>query len=1114
MADRTRSYNIYDRKKLPRNKYGLLEDGNYSSSSVFGSGGVSGGGIDSYKDIPVGDLMATLEDFIGATATEDGYHGMVPAPLAGMNQYFLQGSGNWIDIPAYRWFTEWPESAGLEKRGLSLNGDLNVTDTIYTKNLEVTGAAHFFELVIDKIKANGGQLIVSPSMFQVDYVGGSVEYSIFDADGPLYQLISSRADVYNILKANDVSTVRCRRLYQRNDDGEKSIENECQIGDMMRCKSFNIKAGHYRNVANTDYWSFVCNTGEETYTDEDGNTYSAFFIDLAYTLRKSDGHNYPLGTKLFLDARAPEYPDGFVEITDAIELKRTNQDVLDGTRDVENEFFENSEWTDIQEYVIKIRGLDDQMEDITGMYSTNKLYDNDLYISKAKTSLDTALYGEGDVDDDVNPTGRRQMSALDWSSMITTGLPADNVSSLDSGVEEYQNRYISDAALGVYEPASANLSVRKTIRGKITLSENTVLEKPFVVAEDVYEDGYVGDSEHLIYSQGETLDGGTTLDANVPLIDLDNADEYFNHDIDTGTTTEITGDKKDIIENFDPNTPSGNESNPDKQMDVDYNILTEWEFGYTGYYPAFRIKQGDSLVCLGHLYDSTRQNAIVLSSTNPIDPELLAPAMAQYSGIDRFGINISDYRITAIAANGNEFMGSFFINYNNTYVEVNDRIQMFINDVTTGLESCGIHLNGENSTITMVGSIDLRQHSQTSYDTLSLYDNLNVKRVEMLPFPIPKRSSSTSQIDTGKLSIPYANARTTVPKEYVDKHKYWNPLESVWYSQREYTLKNYTINYTVNVDLGELKMNWKLDLRELNLYLNLTSLFNGSITVNDFGIGEQEIVSLTYTLKRNGMNVNGYTNRDMTYAPPGGLNSGKINIYVNQVVDDFDVPFTGTYSLEIKLAFKVYSYYKSTNDYSNYYYVINSSFGGNILYDLTKIQQDIDDSAGYKMTIGTDGLVFQNNNSKYFYAGSDGIEMRWDVKEPSPSTVGSSASIRMDDDHGLSIRPAIYTTNSAATIPAKYSVVNCIANGSYTITLPSAEEYGSGRIITILGFGDALGGAKLTVKTASDSSYIQVYLLGTYFSATELTFCNSDKGPFMSVQLMAIGNNWYGISAM
>lgn len=1102
MSRAEREYNSYARPKASRNKWGLIESSILENNNSVFSTGTAGGAAGDQMYVPE-DVINDLDDFTGATATEDGQRGIVPQPKAGDNLKFLQGSGGWVDIPAYRWFTEWPESEGLEKRGLQLNGDLNVTDTITCKNLEAE-SAHFWTLIIDEVKANGGQLLVSPSMFHIDHVGGTVQYSIFDADGPLFQLITNRADVYNILRANDVEYIRCRRLYQRNDDGERAIENECQIGDMMRCRSFNIKAGTYRNVSNTDYWSFVVNTGEEPFTDEDGNTYDAFYIDLAFTLRKSDGHNYPLGTILYLDGRAPKYPDGYEEILDTLELKRTNQDILDGTRDVDPEYFENSEWTDIQEYIIKIRGLDDEVENITGRYANNKLYDNEKYVSDAKESLDTALYGAT-----RSAQNTRSLSSPKLAQMILTGTIDDDNSSLDSGVEDYSNDSLVRAITGPRE-ANSSVSVARRATSRIALPKDTVTEKEFIVAEDVYEDGYVGNPSRIIYTKGDVIEPGTELVHDLPVIDVLPEQEITIIDKELNIERPATEEEEKQMDNPPENTPSGITTEPEPE--VDYNILTEWQFGYTSYYPQFRIRKNDSLACLGHLYDPTRQNAIVLSSTNPIDPELLAPAMAQYAGIDRFGTSISKYRLTAIAANGNEFIGSFFVNYKNTYMEINDRIQMFITDVTTGLESVGIHLDGQNSTISMIGTIDLKQHSQDSYDTLNLYDNLGVKRLEITPFPIPEKNSSESFIHQDKIYGTAITDKKTIQQSYIT-FKTYKPgvsgidifnLFNAWIYQ--YILENYKLTLTTTIDLGRMSQGWILDLRELNLNLKMTPYFNGSTVVTDFGISKQSITGIRYTFKRDGVSIPSKTDIPLTgYNIPGGMNTGDIKVYQNIVFNDYKIPNSGNYTLEVTMDFKPYLYYECKTKYNNYYFILNTSFSGNVSTMTTRVTKSQDDTDAYKMTIGTNGMVFSNNNSKYFYAAKDGIEMRWGDDT-------FDAGITLDDDHGLKITKGILPVSSATELGIKHDIIECKAPSGlsgYTITLPDPQQYGQGRTITILGF------TGLTVQTKSGAGKIIIYapILG-YLEATSFTFGQDGKEPFVSVQLMAVGTNWAGLSCM
>ena len=1094
-------YRPYDRPKLPRNKYGYVNESSFVGISNSASYGSSDGAAQ------IGVEMEMLDNFVGATRTEDGLRGVVPAPLAGQNEWFLQGSGGWVDIPAYRWFKEWPLSDGLEKTGLELDGDLNVTGTITTMNLEVQGAAHFWSLIIDEVKANGGQLLVSPSMFHVDYVGKIVQYSIFDASSPLFQVISNRQDIYQILQYNNVEYVRCRRLYQKCDDGERRIENECQIGDMMRCRSFNIKAGEYRNVSNTDYWSFVVNTGEEPFTDEDGNTFDAFFIDLAFTLRKKDGHNYPLGTVLYNDGTPPEYPKDYSEITDALELKKVSQEVWDGTRDVEAEYYENEEWTDIQEHVIKIRGLDDQINEITGRSSSNNLYDNNRYVSTAKESLDYALYG---IQTSANPNGR-SMSISSVTNAILTGDGSDSpkrdndyteldLATSESLVEDILGGF-SQTAQSRRVPATfaepTGLILNDATESIITLDQDTVIDKEVVVTEDVVVfDPDLG-KDVVVYHEGEVLEPGTTITDVVEVYEREANDQVFK-EIDDDIIL-ITGNEKEQIDNTTDNTQSGMTRDPDQNFEEDQQI-TYWKFGYTGYYPDFRIKKGDSLACLGHLYDETRQNAIVLSSTNPIDPELLAPAMAQYSHINVFGVSISKFRQTAIAANGNEFIGTFLVNYKNTYLDVNERINLFINDLSTGLEAVGIHLDGEKSTITMKGSIDLRQHSQDSYDTLNLYDNLDVKRVEIKPFKVPERNSSESQINTNKLIFTTASNQKTAPSSYIkaDSYKDWHTI--ITYSKYyTYTLENYVVNVTTSVNLGRLNYGYILDLRDLNLTLKLLTYLNGNLYTSDHGYDQQRITTVTYTLKKDGTPVSGKSSVAIQYSV-GGINTENITLFANSLFNNYSIPSTGAYSLDVNIAVKVYAYYSSKKQYNNYYYTVKSTLSGDIVADVTMVQTGVAHPGDiYKMTIGTNGMQFLNDNSRYFYAATDGMEMRWD-----------DSSISFDSTRGLYIRHGVRTITNTTALDCTSDVILCTNTGySYTVTLPKTTDYGQGREITILGFANV--NSALTMKTASGNT-IEIAILGSTYSVTSLDFKLQEGYPILAVKMIAIGNTWRVIS--
>lgn len=120
----------------------------------------------------------------------------------------------------------------IEVKGQSKLNDVssnNITnsDTIKTKNLEVTGSAHFFKLIIDKIKAAGGAVLFTP------------------ANGFKVDIVESVTDGY--------------KLYWQADDGSgNQADNMWKVNDQAICMSFNqAKEGTNHNISNKYYWSLV-----------------------------------------------------------------------------------------------------------------------------------------------------------------------------------------------------------------------------------------------------------------------------------------------------------------------------------------------------------------------------------------------------------------------------------------------------------------------------------------------------------------------------------------------------------------------------------------------------------------------------------------------------------------------------------------------------------------------------------------------------------------------------------------------------------------------------------------------------------------------------------------
>ena len=139
---------------------------------------------------------------------------------------------------------------------LEVNGKSNFTDDMTATNitvdyLTVTKLAHFFELVIDKIRASQGQIIITDANAKIDYVE----------------------------KVDGVS-----RLYWRADSENQSnlSLNEFVEGDQIVCQTFNRGqmqknddgSYHGYNVSNKYYWVVCSGFGhgvEKTFPNSEGN---------------------------------------------------------------------------------------------------------------------------------------------------------------------------------------------------------------------------------------------------------------------------------------------------------------------------------------------------------------------------------------------------------------------------------------------------------------------------------------------------------------------------------------------------------------------------------------------------------------------------------------------------------------------------------------------------------------------------------------------------------------------------------------------------------------------------------------------------------------------------
>lgn len=120
-------------------------------------------------------------------------------------------------------------STGALGAGFCLKKDENGDSYLEVDRMLVRKVATFIQLLIQQIKHVGGQIILTPASMSCVKV-------------------EDKGDYY--------------RCYFENTDGEKTIEQEFEVGDLARAQTFNVKEGVNQNVTNTYYWRAVVGTGD------------------------------------------------------------------------------------------------------------------------------------------------------------------------------------------------------------------------------------------------------------------------------------------------------------------------------------------------------------------------------------------------------------------------------------------------------------------------------------------------------------------------------------------------------------------------------------------------------------------------------------------------------------------------------------------------------------------------------------------------------------------------------------------------------------------------------------------------------------------------------------
>ena len=424
----------------------------------------------------------------------------------------------------------------------------NITNKkmIKTKDLTVTGTAHFFELVIDKIKAAGGAAIFTP------------------ADGFDIDVVEAVENGY--------------KLYWRCEVDGKVRQNMWQVNDQAICMSFNeAKVGVSHNVSNKYYWSLVTDVNEygKPVTREDGNKYNWIIISTVTfdgTVNPEKGDSIAMLGYRGTDDEARQsaiYISAYASFDKYIDAPFIAQ--YKGIKDFDIEKYRTSWWSlktnkFVGDFVIESSGknvvdfineqvkvVDDKVDSsvtelnttINEKYSSlsatidgvnTKVVNNTTSITKLSENLDTTNKNLEETNKNLGTTNGN-ITKLEKTVK-------ENYSTLDQKADSIAAKVVANT--NSITKLGTNL---ETTNGNITKLETSVNEK--YAALDIKADGIsskVSDNTTKITKLGTNLD---TTNANVTSLKKTVTENYSTLDQKADSISSTVSSHTQIIEGLD-----------------------------------------------------------------------------------------------------------------------------------------------------------------------------------------------------------------------------------------------------------------------------------------------------------------------------------------------------------------------------------------------------------------------------------------------------------------------------------------------------------------------------------------------------------------------------------
>ena len=486
----------------------------------------------------------------------------------------------------------------------------NITNKkmIKTKDLTVTGTAHFFELVIDKIKAAGGAAIFTP------------------ADGFDIDAVEAVENGY--------------KLYWRCEVDGKVRQNMWKVDDQAICMSFNqAKVGVSYNVSNKYYWSLV--TAVSDYSKpvirEDGNKYNWITISTVTfdgTVNPEAGDSIAmLGYRGTDDEKRQSaiYISAYASFDKGVEAPFIAQ--YKGIKDFDIEKYRTSWWSlktnkFVGDFVIESSGkniidfVNEQIKVVDGKIDSSVTALNTT-INEKYSSLSATIDGiNTKVVSNTNSITKlgENLDATNKNLEETNknlGTTNGNITALEKTVKENYSTLDQKADSIAAKVTSNTDSITKlgtnleTTNGNITKLETSVNEK--YAALDIKADGIsskVSDNTKKITTLGTNLE---TTNSNITKLETTVSENYSTLDQKAdGISTKVSENTTKITKlGTNLETTNSNITKLETTVSENYSTLDQKADGI-----STKVSENTTKITkLGENLDTTNENVTSLKKT-------------------------------------------------------------------------------------------------------------------------------------------------------------------------------------------------------------------------------------------------------------------------------------------------------------------------------------------------------------------------------------------------------------------------------------------------------------------------------------------------------------------